>query len=195
MKKLLLTLFLLLLVPQSAYPLIVTDNVDRDKFQYEVGYRFSSGDTVASTTSLDVAMEASSTGHNFFYTIPRDGRVVGMAIAGNEAITTGQATFDITINGQVTGIQTVLEPIVHSAVGIAGKTGPQYAYIRQDRSESRTAQGFRAEGDIDDIHLVNTPYGKATPLVAGNRIGVQITTSSLYAPVTNAYVVVIYVLH
>lgn len=197
MKRLFLISLFLLFTFGSAFALIVTDNVDKDAFQYEVPYHFSTNDLATSQTAVEIPVIAGATQHNFYYVIPRDGRIVGMSIAGNKAVVAGAATFDLTINGTVTGIQTVIEPTVgtaRSAVGISGSAGPQFAYIRQDRAETASARGFRSSSDKASYHNAEHFYGKATALSAGNRVGARITTSSSFAPTTTDYVITIYVL-
>ena len=198
MKKLLLSISLFLLVCGPAYGLIETRNVDPDNFDYEVAFGFSTADTSTTVTGLAIPINSTLT-DNFYYVVPRDGRVVGMSVAGSAACTAGAATFDITINGTVTGVQAVIEPTalaVRSAVGIDGKADPQYAYIRQDRASSTVAQGFRKTGHPqEDRYDAEHPYGKATALTAGNRIGVNFITSTDFAPNSSTdYLVVIYVL-
>jgi len=196
MKKLLLAcLFLLICTP--AFGLIVTDNVDRDNFGYEVAFSYATDNISANTIAWEIPVE-STLDDNFYYVVPRDGRVVGMSVAGSAACTAGAATFDITINGAVTGIQTVIEPTAttaRSAVGINGAADPQYAYIRQDRADSVVARGFRVSLDRVGYHDAEHPFGKATALTAGNRIGVTINTTTGFTPTaTTDYLVVIYVL-
>lgn len=195
MKKLLAFLFLLTFCFVSpAFGLIVTVNVDKDAFQYEVGYKFATQDLAASLTAVDVPVGTEDLGHNFEYVIPRDARVVGMSVASNRASTSGAATFDVVINSTVTGIQAVIDAsVVRSAVGTSGSSGSQYSFIRQDRASTTVAQGFRAENGTEDKHDADHPYGKATAITAGNRIGVQVTTSSGFS-VEDDFVVVIYVL-
>ena len=200
MKKLLFV-FLFLLVCSFAspsYALIVTENVDKDAFQYEVGYKFATDDLAASLTAKEFSVESGSDVNDvFYYVVPREGRIVGMSVSSNNAVTLGAATFDVTINGLVTGVQTVIEPTaetVRSAVGTEGKADPQYAYIRQDRADTRVRQGFRAESNTAGIYDADHQYGKATALSAGNRVGVVVTTSSAFAATANDYIVVIYVL-
>lgn len=198
--KRLISIFLLLLVgslsTNLAFALIVTDNVDKDDFRYEVTYTFSTQDLAVSQTAMEVPIDTSFVHDNFVYAISRDGRLVGMSIAGDQACTAGAATFDITINSQVTGIQTVIEPApVRSAVGIGGASGTTYAYIRQDRADTVVSRGFRGADDKStSFHNTEHQFGRATPLVAGNRVGVRVTTSSAFAPVDSAYVIVVYVL-
>lgn len=198
MKALLLSISLLLLVSNPVYALIETENVDRDEFQYEVGYQFATGDLQASQSAVEIPVIV-DLGHNFDLVVPRKGSLVGMSVAGNAACATGAATFDVTIAGTVTGIQTVIEPTAGSsaqtATGVGGAAGPQYAYIRKVREDSPVARGFRHTYDRNSFHDADHVYGKATALSAGNRIGVKVTTSSDFAPTSSDYVVVIYALH
>lgn len=194
MKKLILASLFALGLCSSVFALLVTDNVDKDSFQYEVAYRFTTADLAASQTAAEVPVISGAVQHNFYYTIPRSGKIVGIAVSGNAEITAGGATFDITINGNVTGVQTVIESPARSAVGNTGSSGPQYAYMRQDRAETAASGGFRASGSTADKHNADNPYGRATPLSAGNRVGVKVTTNSSFAPTTIDYVVTVYVL-
>jgi hypothetical protein len=196
MKKLfLVSLFLMLIFglcnPVSA--LITTENVDKDTFQYEVPYAFATTDMGAAQTVAEITVSPAVSG--YYYTIPRSGRLVGISVAANTAVTSGGATFDVTINSYVTGIQTVLQSgTARTAVGNSGAGGTTYAYMRQDRSETAASRGFRVSSDRASYHNAENSFGKATPLVAGDRIGVKVTTSSGFAPMTSDYFVVIYVL-
>lgn len=200
LKVLLLSLFLVFAC-SPVFALITTDNVDKDTFQYEVGYKFATTDLAASYAAYEMSVETglgSTANEIYFYTIPRDGVVVGMSVAGNTAIVGGSATFDVTINNQLTGIQTVIEPTpgtVRTAVGISGSAGNLYAFIRHDRATSVVEQGFRkVEDRTSSYHNSEHPYGKATAITAGNRIGVKVTTDSSLSGTTGDFVVVVYVL-
>lgn len=201
MKKFLLTISLFLLISKPVFALIETNNVSKDDFLYEVGYAFATGDLAASQSAVQIPVAIETgTGHIFEYTIPRDGRIVGMSVTGDIALTVaGAATFDVTINGNVTGVQTVIEKLSAStgraAVGIGGSADAQYAYIRQDRADTVVARGLRAEypKDTASFHDADHRYGKATALVAGNRVGVKVTTTSGFVSMSD-YVVVVYVL-
>jgi hypothetical protein len=204
MKKLLLSLSFLLLVSSPVYALIVTENVDRDEFQYEVTYQALTEDLSANVTATAIPFHSAyasgtiPTNQIYYAVVPRDGVLVGMSVSGNAACTAGGVTFDATINNQVTGMQTIIEPTTgtaRSAVGISGAADPQYAYIRQDRASTTTARGFRKEtSPYLDIHNAEHPYGKVTQLSAGNRVGIKVTTSSGFLPVTTDYLVILYVL-
>lgn len=194
MKKLILaSLFAIGLCP-SAFALLVTDNVDKDSFQYEVPYSFATNNLAASQTAVEFPITAGAVQNNYYWTVPRSGKIVGIAVSGNNAVTAGGATFDITINGNVTGIQTVIESPARSAAGNTGSSGTQYAYMRQDRSETAASRGFKVSSPSADRHDADNPYGRATPLSAGNRVGVKVTTNSAFTPTTIDYVVTVYVL-
>ena len=209
MKKLLIvSLFLVFGFCGSALALITTDNTDRDSFQYELGYRFATGDIGASKTSVEVYTNP-VTGSNIgndgitYYVIPRgssatyQGRIVGISAYAGKVCTLGGATFDVTINSNVTGIQAVIDSsTARSAVGITGSTGTQYSYIRHDRTQSNVEQGFRPSTNswTPDRYNADHPYGKATGLVAGDRIGVKMTTSSNFTPNDADVVITVYVL-
>ena len=210
MRRIILLVFCILLVVsyQTAYGLLVTDNTDKDKFQYEVTYRFASSDFTQSMTAAEVpAISLNGTGQSnptrdvFYTVVPRDGKVVGMSVAARDAITSGSATFDVTINGLVTGVQTLLEdaPVTtvnaRTALGTTGGSGTTWSFIRQDRNDTNAARGFRTTNNsTNDRHNADNPFGRATPISAGNRIGVRVTTSSGLYPLTNAYTVTVYVL-
>ena len=197
MRKLILTSLLVLTLCFPAYALLVTDNVDRDNFQYEIPYQFATTDLGASLTAVTFSVSGlagSGTAANPNYVIPRSGRIVGIAVSGNAAITAGGATFDVTINGTVTGVQTVIESPARSAVGNTGSSGTQFAYMRQDRADTAASRGFKASDDSANFHNADNPFGKATALSAGNRVGVRVTTSSTLSPTTIDYVVTVYVL-
>lgn len=194
MRKLFLLCLSLLILPVSAFALIVTDSVDKDSFGYEVAYRFATSDLQASLTAAEVPVIPGAAQHNFYYTIHRDGKVVGISVAGNDPVAVGGATFDVTINGTITGVQTVVESPARAALGATGSSGTQFAYMRQDRAETNSARGFRASGDRAGLHNTDHPYGRATPLTAGSRIGVAVTTSATWVDTTADYIVTIYVL-
>lgn len=201
MKKFILAITLLLLC-SPAWALIVTDNVDKDSFGYEVAYQFATNDLGASYTANNMPIRASASIADNFYVVPRDGYILGLSVAGNVACTAGAATFDVTINEQVTGIQAVIEDRIgtvdRTAVGTSGAAGERWAYIWQPRGQDVTSQGFRGSGGVGclaDLYNNEHPYGKATPLTAGNRIGVKVTTSSGFTPTAADYIVVIYALH
>lgn len=197
MKKLIfVSLFFLIfsLISSSAFALIVTDNTDEDNFLYEVPYQFATSNLAASLTASAFPI-ISTTVNNTGYLLLRAGKIVGISVAGDGVYTgTGGATFDVTINGTVTGVQGWIQNTTISALGNTGSAGPQYSYIRQYRNEIKSALGFRKNDATGDWHNRDNPYGKATPLVAGDRIGVKVTTSSGWGVNTNDYVVTVYVL-
>lgn len=213
MKKLLIvSLFLLLMLGlcNSANALITTDNVDRDAFQYEVTYSFATRDVGASKTGVElytIPIPSASTAtmeDGIKYrvvsrgsTATYQGRIVGMSVYMGQTCTAGSATFDVTINGNATGIQAVVDSdTARSATGITGSTGTQYSYIRHDRTQDSVEQGFRQERAIDSTtyNSADNYYGRATPLVAGDRIGVKMTTSSSFTPTDSDVVITVYVL-
>lgn len=199
MKKFILV-SLLLLFTSPAFALIVTDNVDKADFLYEVAFGYATSDLDANSIDWEINV-VPDLASSYYYVVSRDGRIVGMSVSGDAAVTAGAATFDITINGLVTGVQAVLEPTTEAtariAVGTSGSADPRYAYIRQDRADTAAAQGFRVVYTTDkaDFHDVDNPYGRATPLVAGNRVGVLVNTTANFAPNSSTdYVITIYVL-
>ena len=195
MKKLVFTFLFLFAICVPAFALLVTDSTDEENFQYLVAYKFATEDLAANVSNVNIPIIPRKAGVNFFYVLPKGGKVVGISVAGNMGLLpTEAATFDVTINGQTTGVQTVLEKVARSAVGNVGSSGENYAYMRQYRNETKVAKGFR-RGFHDDYNFYNEeqPYGRATPLSAGNRIGVQVTTSSA-GHADNDVVAVVYVL-
>lgn len=198
MKKLLIvSLFFLvisLLVSSSAFALIVTDSTDVDNFLYEVPLQFATKDLAATLTAEKFPTATGLTPKSNEYTLLRDGKLVGIAVAGDDDCTAGGATFDVTINGAVTGVQAWISPApAVSALGMPGTTGKRYSYARQHRADPTTEQGFkRSIGSY--YHSADFPYGKATPLSAGDRIGVKVTTSSGFAPISSDWVATVYVL-
>ena len=193
MKKLLIiSLFFLIfsLVSSSAFALLVTDNTDSDNFLYQQGFDFSTSDLTVSKTQVAIPINSTLTGLSE-YTLLRDGKLVGISVATSAACTVGGATFDVTINGNVTGVQAWIQKTTVSAVGNSGSAGAQYSYIRQYRNETAAPKGFGIGGAK---HNADNPYGKATPLVAGDRIGVKLTTNSTFAPDNMDAVVVVYIL-
>jgi len=204
LRTLLLSLFLLFAC-YPVYALITTDNVDKDTFNYEVGYRFATDDLAAAQTNLTIPLTpktvrdgVGASNVDFTeYTISRNGRLVGIAITGKGTCSSGAATFDVTLNGTVTGVQCVIESEpTRSPAGTSGSSGSQYAYIRQDRSETASARGFQNDSDefTTRRHNADNPYGRATPISAGDRVGVVATTSSGFAGAGADYVIVVYVL-
>ena len=204
MKKILLaTLFLLIFgVSDSAFALLKTNNVHKEDFKYEVPYFFASEDLTQSMTAIKVgvgAVNGSSTdgfGDNFFYVVSRDGFLTGMSVAMSTPLTNGAATFDVTINGTVTGVQVVIEDNpVRTAVGTTGSSGDQFGFIRQDRSDTNAADGFKGDDEFTlSRHNSDNPFGRATPLTAGNRIGLKLTTDSTLLPGHADAIITIYVL-
>lgn len=201
MRKFLVASLFLLIVSVSvpAFALLETNNVDVDNFNYMIAYQFASADIAASLTARDIPILNNTVSttqlENLYFTVHRPGNVVGISVAGNAPATAGGATFDVTINNQVTGIQAVIEvgPDV-VAVGIDGSSDQQYAYRVHDRRDSRVAPGFYLSGGSPAWHDLVNAYGKATALVAGNQIGVEVTTHSTFAPANSDYVIVVYVL-
>jgi len=196
MKKFVLFFLFLLVFCGSAQALIVTDNVDKTDFLYEVPYIFATSDIASSQTAVTLPIQIGQTNQVFYYTVPRDGYLVGISSATNAAFTGGAATFDVTINNTVTGVQSVLQVgNERTAVGNSGSGGTTYGYMRQDRAETAAALGFKHKGSTSSYyHNADNPYGRATPLTAGDRIGVKMTTSSGIAPTGDDVVVVVYVL-
>lgn len=197
MRHFLLASLFLLVMSTPAFALIVTDNVDETDFMYEVAYPFATNDLAVSQTAVEIPIIPGADDHNFYFGVPRAGRIVGMAVTATTDVAAGAATFDVTINGTVTGVQTVLEvqqTSARSAAGNSGSAGSRVAYIRQDRDETNAAQGFRGVNDRStSFHDSDNVYGRATPISAGDRIGVRVTSSSGLSPVQD-YTVVIYVL-
>ena len=180
----------------QAHAMIITNDVDRNNFLYQSAYTFSTSDLAATQTAVDLQVGTGATlANNFYRTVSRDGSVVGISVTGSTPLNVGAATFDITINGTVTGVQTVIEAApVRTAIGNYGKSDSQFAYMRQDRDETAASRGFRPLGYTADVHNSDNPYGRATPLTAGDRIGVKVTTSSNLSVQTIDYVVTVYVL-
>lgn len=202
MRKLLLLALPLLLIlsfTTPAHALLNTDNVDETKFQYRVAYTFGTGNIVASETRAEMYTYPGYTNALMkAHVVTRPANIVGMSVAGNAVLTAGEATFDVTVNGTITGIQVSLDPYTaRSAAGTAGSTGSQYGYIEQDRDETAVPRGFRSVGDIRSWSYggdYDHRYGYATALAAGDRLGVVATTNSTLAPLTNDYTINVYVL-
>ena len=197
MKKLIfISLFLLIfsLFSSSAFALLVTDNTDEDNFLYQAPYNFATSNLTASVTLGRVSVMSNPFQDNFYYVVPRDARITGISVASDRPITAGGATFDVTINDKLTGVQAWIQPNTITALGNTGSAGTQYGYIRQYRNETAAAIGFRRSGNKGYYHNADNPYGKATPLVAGDRIGVKVTSSSGLLPITCDYIITIYVL-
>jgi hypothetical protein len=192
-------LFLLAFVVcvSNASALLVTASCDKDAFQTRTCYEFASTDVAASLTKVDIPIRGTTGGNSVFeYVIPKDARLVGITVSQHvsKLATAGYATYDVTINGTITGLQAGISPSVFSAVGSPGTTGTYLAYSSHDRDTIAMEQGFKlANPNTVYRHDSDNPYGKATPLVAGNRIGVKVTTGSAYAPVTADPVIRVYV--
>jgi hypothetical protein len=200
MKKLIFAfLFLLTIGNITAKAMITTENVDPDRFQYVVPYYFATTDLAASRTD---ELRTVANQYVTYYTIPRDGKIAGIAVYGNTNVTSSgkRATFDITYNGNPTGVKCMVglegnNPLSeYVAVGGQGKANAIRGYIWQDRLTYVAAQGFTATNDTVSYQTAEYPYGKASPIVAGNKIGVKVTTTSGWTDTGNDYAVVVYIL-
>lgn len=196
-KSIFFLLFLLIAVSQS-FALITTDNVDKDSFGYQTPYLFATSNLSANQTTIAVSTAGTSGSNEVSeYVVPRAGSIVGLAVTGNANVTTGAATFDVTINGELTGIQAVINKNPGTFIG-TGSSGIKYAYARQDRSDVTVSQGTKdtSVSNRASFYSADYPFGRATPLVAGDRIGVKVNSSLNFT--TNQsidYVATVYVLN
>ena len=191
MKKILcffLSITFLSIVTPSAFALIRTRNVDIDDggFGYKVAYQFSTNNVGAGQTAIEVTTNAVD--GQLYYTIPFKGSIIGVSIASSAALTNGSATADVTINGTVTGVRVALDG---GATTLWAKSGEladhrQYNYrtIAFDDDSPENWGGTCGQGA--QSCQSGYEYGKATPLVAGDRIGVKLTTSSSVLPTGTA---------
>lgn len=195
MRKTLIFLFLFLLVVSgSSYAMINTANVDRVTFTYQTPYNFATNNVAVSLTNDPIAIVGGSTAGSqiLYYTVPRAGNIVGISVYGNAASTAGWATFEVVLNGTPTGIKTQINKDTATASGIPGTATSQYSYILQDRDTNYVPKGHNGKNVTGNSAF---PYGKATAVAAGNRIGVNVTTSSGFAPTTSDYQVTVWVLN
>ena len=186
MKKLifLLVITLLCLWVTPAFALIRTRNVEADdygsgdsKFDYKVAYQFATGNVAASTsaTAMPVPDNVAMGTQNYYYAMPFKGSIVGISIASYTALTGGSATAEVTINGVVTGVRTAL-----NSPGTA-RDYPSGLVTAHSRVNANT---LAYDDDSPPNwggawHRATThEYGKATSLVVGDRLGVNIETSS-----------------
>jgi len=200
MKKLrfLLVIAILCLCASPAYALIRTRNVDVDdagtgdsKFDYKVAYVFATGDVAASTSLTDVPVPmAYVKQQSFYYAMPFKGTIVGVSIASKEALTTGSATVDVTINGTVTGVRTALDADSTVAYSISGLVATHTQYNASTLAYNDDSPNNLGGGYHDSTHQ----YGKATELAVGDYLGVQIETSSDIVPAASHYVVTVIIL-
>lgn len=179
----LLVITFLCLWASPAHALIRTRNVDAkdygtgdSKFDYKVAYQFITGDVAASTSlvAMPVPTSYKNQRHNFYYAMPFKGNIVAISIMSKAALTGGSATAEVTINGYVTGVRT--------AINAGGNTRDSESGLVTVHTQYN-AQTLEYDDDAPadwggSIHDVNHPYGKATPLVVGDRVGVNIETSA-----------------
>ncbi len=202
MKKLifLLVITLLCLWVTPAFALIRTRNVEADdygsgdsKFDYKVAYQFATQDVAASISAVAMPVPTANADstlhkHSLYYAMPFKGSIVGISIATYETLTGGSATAEVTINGYVTGVRTALEVsnVRHYPSGLVTTHSRVNANtLAYDDDSPPNWGGGRHKA-------VTHPYGKATPLVVGDRIGVNIETSS--GVNTTDYVVTVIIL-
>lgn len=181
-----------LMLTSDAFALVRTRNVDIDEggFGYKVAYQFATENVGASRSAVEIhtAGETGSGEVSYYYTMPFKGSIVAVSIASSSALTDGSATADVTINGAVTGIRVALDG---GATTLWDKSGEkadhtQYNYrtIQFDDDSPEDWGGTCGQGA--QACQSGYEYGKATPLVAGDRIGVKLTTSSGLAPADSA---------
>lgn len=196
-----LSITFLLTVTSSAFALIRTRNVDIDEggFGYKVAYGFATNDVGLSRSAVEIPNDATlgvTTGHNFYYTMPFKGSIVGVSIAANQELTTGGLTADVTINGTITGVRVALDggaATLWSRSGLkADHKQFNFQTIAFDDDSPEDWGGTCGLGS--QACVTGYEYGRATPLVAGDRIGVRVTTSSNLNPVTIDFNVTVMVL-
>jgi hypothetical protein len=196
MKKLLFILLFLAVTCNHAFALLTTENVDKDKFGYMVTYQFATANMAASRTDDEMPTSGTSSPNmQNYYVVPRDGTIAGISVASNLTITSGSATFDVTINENKSGLEAVIaaSPAL-SAIESVGNSGSRYSYINQDRSEDVVKRGFSSSLQRTNYYDAEHPYGKATALTAGDRIGIKVSTSSGYANTTADFTATVFVL-
>lgn len=199
MKKIILLLVITLLWVEPAFALIRTRNVDIDEggFQYKVAYQFATTDVGAVLDAAELCTDATIT-NQLYYTMPFKGSIVGISIASNAALTNGSMTADVTINGIVTGVRTAIDGQGAAKDVRAGEVTAHTTYnyntiLFDDDSPPDWGGGY---------HDTKRVYGKATPLSAGDRIGVKLSTtgdlettaSTILAPTTNEVNVTVMIL-
>lgn len=192
-------LFLLafVVITSNAFALLTTENCDKEKFLVKTVYEFASNDVAASLTAVDIpAKDPSGVNTVLEYVVPSNARLVGISVSENatKAATSGSATYDVTINGTVTGLQALVSSFATPYLGASGSAGTYLSYSFHDRDSDSMERGFKAPNANSSYrHDADHPYGKATALVAGSRIGVKVTTSSGYAPVSADPLIRVYV--
>ena len=175
-----LSITFLLIVTPSAFALIRTRNVDIDtgEFGYKVPYQFASTNVGGAVTAGELATDATIS-NIYYYTMPFKGSIVGVSIAVNAAITAGSITADVTINGTVTGVRTAIDAGAQEVWSKSGQLADHrqynYQFIAFDDDSPEDWGGTCGLGA--QSCSAGYEYGRATPLVAGDRIGVRLTTS------------------
>ena len=170
-----LSITFLLIVTPSAFALIRTRNVDIDDggFGYKVSYQFATTDVGGGQTAIELPTDA-TINNQYYYTMPFKGSIVGISIASNTAITRGSVTADVTINGAVTGVRTALDGGATAKWSRSGQVADHRQFNYNTILFDTDIPDDFGGGTHDTIH----PYGKATALTAGDRIGVKLTTST-----------------
>ena len=179
-----------------AWALITTDNTDPNEFAVKQTLQYATYNCTVSMSGVRVPA-AGTSGANVVEDIvlPFKGSIVGMSMAFQNAITAGGVTAEVAINRTGTGIQCAADcNTARTATGAAGSTGTQFAYVTQPRGKTRTVQGFRAESDEQQKHNTANPYGYTTPIAAGDRINVLLTTTNNLAPLENDVLITVEVL-
>lgn len=192
----LLVITLLCLWALPAFALINTRNVEakddgtgESGFKYKVAYQFATTDVGYTTTAGTVTTTA--TGTSYYYTMPFKGNIVGISIASSAATTAGAATAEVTINGCVTGVRTALgtESVKVDRYGQrTTHTTYNYNTINYDNNQPPDWGGLETDASISGDGGYD--YGKASPLEAGDYLGVTLELSSTYAPATSSEMVI-----
>jgi len=117
-----------------------------DRKEQVISYCFMQSDVAASQT--DIALNVLGLSGNTEIVVPKDGSVIGISIASNDARTAGTLTVDITVNGTKTGLQAILDG-----------TNSQYHYATQAMRTDEFSAG-------DRIGVKITTDGDWAPVIA-----------------------------
>lgn len=199
MKRFILFLVITCFWVMPASAAIRTRNVDfnDEGFQYKVPYQFATedvGENVTETAIPAAAAVRNTPADQYYYAVPYKGNIIGIAIASNTAITAYSVTADVTINGCVTGVRTTLNSGQTAKISSSGEVA---SHSQSNCNTLDLISGVPDEsppnwggGAYDSYH----PYGRATPLVAGDRIGVKITTDNGMRPTSADINVTVFIL-
>jgi len=192
MRKFMLILVITLLIVPSAHARIRTNNVDAEdygsgdsKFDYKVSYVFATKN-ITQGNGMTVSIDATETS-NTAYAMPFKGNIVGISIASSAALTKGSATAEVTINGKVTGVRTAIDFPGNTRANQSGLVTAHSQYNVQTINYDTDSVPGNWGGDWQGISY---PYGEASALEVGDRLGVNLQLSNSHAPVASADLII-----